>query len=984
MAKRQESRGRPGRAAAGGEIVILLFTDLVGSTELFQRLGDDAAEQVRRAHFRLLREAVAARGGHEVKNLGDGLMVAFSSALDAVGSAVAIQEAVRAYNQRRDGPSFHVRVGLDVGEPIRDEGDYFGTPVIVAKRLCDAARGDQILASQLVAGLVGSRGGFSFRSVGRLRLKGLAQPVPAVEVGWQPERARRPAGRGPPTAPRPPPAAARAAKGPKLVGRERELAVLERELARAAAGEFRCLLLVGEPGVGKTRLAAELAARHGADSVVLSARAYPLGETAAFGLWAEALERQLAGLDAADIIDLCAGFLDDLAGLLHSVARARGSAPEREPPRLRLLDGIGAVLRSLAGPAPLLAVLDDIHLADASSWEALQYFARQLSAAPVLVVATARPVELGEQVLANEVLFALEQDGALERVRLEPLDAAGVAALADSVLGEPAPVGLVAWLDERCRGNPLFAHGLLRALLEEGADLSAPALRRLPEGLADRVKTRIARLDPVAVETLEYMAAMGRRVELGEIGRLTGRSPEDMGDVLVRLTRSRMVLEEERGHELIYEVNHPLVQEALYQGISAVRRRRLHREIGRWLHTAGRVAEAAPHFARCAEIGDSEAVEVLREAVRQAEGRGAFREALGILGHLVELLPPGDERWLSVLDAMSRQAEWVIDHRPDETHATIGVKALRAIDAVVERSPDVGRRATVKARLASFLAWGPGELDEAERVAREAAGLFHQAGDQASVLLMGVELAYLKGLKGDWAGMAIELQEVVAAAEAAGDRFAAVQAVGVLGQLDFHRGDFAEAEVKLRQAIEIAREEDKVYRLTWNLTVLGWTLGWEGGRIAEGLAAFEEAKAVNPAWRECNVLELESTVHFVAGDYRKVLECVNEAQVQNPGGMSRRRSASLVFAALAATETGLDVEARRYAAAARGVFGERDWSFATQMCYLRRSGELGPGLRSPRGAPRALRGRRGARAHGTAAVRRPRPRRPRRGRRRRR
>ena len=105
MAGRQEIRERPGRAVPGAEIVILLFTDLVGSTELFQRLGDDAAAQVPRIHFRLLRDAVAARGGHEVKNLGDGLMVVFSSAMDAVGSAVAIQEAVRAYNQRREGPS---------------------------------------------------------------------------------------------------------------------------------------------------------------------------------------------------------------------------------------------------------------------------------------------------------------------------------------------------------------------------------------------------------------------------------------------------------------------------------------------------------------------------------------------------------------------------------------------------------------------------------------------------------------------------------------------------------------------------------------------------------------------------------------------------------------------------------------------------------------------------------------------------------------
>ena len=178
------------------EIVTLLFTDLVGSTELLSRIGDDAAEEARRAHFGLLREVVDAAGGHEVKNLGDGLMVVFRSALDALGCAVAIQQAARNHNQLGVGPPFHIRVGLHAGEPVRDGADYFGTPVVVARRLCDAARGGQILASLVLVGLIGTRGGFSFRSVGSLDLKGLTEPVPAAEVDWG-QDAPSPPGRGP-------------------------------------------------------------------------------------------------------------------------------------------------------------------------------------------------------------------------------------------------------------------------------------------------------------------------------------------------------------------------------------------------------------------------------------------------------------------------------------------------------------------------------------------------------------------------------------------------------------------------------------------------------------------------------------------------------------------------------------------------------------------------------------------------------------------
>ena len=170
--------------------VTLLFTDQVGSTETLQSLGDEEGERLRRAHFGLLREAAAMHGGEEVKNLGDGLMVAFLSAVDAVACAITIQQAVR-----RAGASgelaFAVRIGMNVGEPIRDEGDYFGTPVVIAKRLCDAGAPGQILASELVRALVGTRGGFSYRPLDPFTLKGVAEPVAACEVVWEPSSEQR-------------------------------------------------------------------------------------------------------------------------------------------------------------------------------------------------------------------------------------------------------------------------------------------------------------------------------------------------------------------------------------------------------------------------------------------------------------------------------------------------------------------------------------------------------------------------------------------------------------------------------------------------------------------------------------------------------------------------------------------------------------------------------------------------------------------------
>ncbi len=164
-------------------VVALLFTDLVGWTEMLSRLGDDAAEDVRREHFDLLRRALADAGGSEVKTLGDGIMAVFASPLSALGCATAIVGAVGAANRDRAGSeTVEVRVGVHAGEPIAEGGDFHGTAVVVARRLCDAASGGQVLASELVAGLVGARGGLSYRPLGRLRLKGLLEAVAAVEV----------------------------------------------------------------------------------------------------------------------------------------------------------------------------------------------------------------------------------------------------------------------------------------------------------------------------------------------------------------------------------------------------------------------------------------------------------------------------------------------------------------------------------------------------------------------------------------------------------------------------------------------------------------------------------------------------------------------------------------------------------------------------------------------------------------------------------
>src|SRR5262245_29482930 len=136
----------------------ILFTDLVSSTELLHRAGDERARQILQAHHRLMREAVAANGGRVVKWLGDGLMAVFPSVADAVRCAVAIQQGSR---RPVAGERLAVRMGLHVGETLPDESDYVGAAVVVARRLCEHAAGGEILCSSLVAGLLEGRQAFA-------------------------------------------------------------------------------------------------------------------------------------------------------------------------------------------------------------------------------------------------------------------------------------------------------------------------------------------------------------------------------------------------------------------------------------------------------------------------------------------------------------------------------------------------------------------------------------------------------------------------------------------------------------------------------------------------------------------------------------------------------------------------------------------------------------------------------------------------------
>jgi class 3 adenylate cyclase len=163
--------------------VTILFTDMEGSTALTQRLGDDGAQKVVRAHNRIVREALAAHGGSEIKHTGDGLMVSFPSATRALECAVTIQKRVAEHVAKHPDVPLSVRVGLNAGEPVAEAGDYFGTAVQLAARICDMASPGEILVSAVVRDLAAGKG-FAFDDRGETVPRGFNEAVRLYGVDW--------------------------------------------------------------------------------------------------------------------------------------------------------------------------------------------------------------------------------------------------------------------------------------------------------------------------------------------------------------------------------------------------------------------------------------------------------------------------------------------------------------------------------------------------------------------------------------------------------------------------------------------------------------------------------------------------------------------------------------------------------------------------------------------------------------------------------
>lgn len=565
-----------------GETVTFLMTDIEGSTLLWE--GEpEVMRRGLRIHDEVLRRAVTSSGGSFVKHTGDGIMAAFGDPSAAVHAAIRAQSGLLASDV-----TFKVRVGISTGDAEHVGDDWFGAGPSRAARVMAVAHGDQIVISDSTAELVRAEveGAFALLDLGIHELRGIAEPLRL----WQVSAPELPAAFPPTMAHLDP------SRIEMFVGRGAEVATLRHVLGRAFGGQPSVGLVVGEPGIGKSRLADELVAhaRHQGARVLRGEAAE--NDATPFGMWV--------------------GVTRELARGLPVEVGAEGTPDPR-------WDTLDLVSYGLADVAPALLVLEDLHWADESSLWVLERLPRRLASARVAVIGTTRPDEPGAVSLGGVRRLS-------EIVELTGLDVDAVERLARSVGADPDLDA--ASLRDRTDGNPLFVRELLALRGRDG---------RLPDVVRDLLAHSLERVEPRCRRTLAALACAAGGTPLPVLASALDISNEEALTDLEYAAAADLV-RLSSGSRATFR--HALLADAAASELSASERRSLHSRLAEaWASqppSRERRSRRIVHLVAALPRGDAESVALetitavrgLREAGEVASAAELARVGVAALG----------------------------------------------------------------------------------------------------------------------------------------------------------------------------------------------------------------------------------------------------------------------------------------------------------------------------------------------------------------
>jgi len=754
----------PGENLAGETLTIVAEAFDRVSPVLAGRGADATWTKAHQAHLELARREVEKRGGWEIGSFGGGSLFAFTSVRRAVACAVGIQQVAEEPGQREAG-ALAVGMGIDCGEVLRDGETLVGAPVNGATRIARLAEPGQILISRVIRELSEKLPGVSFEDRGSFSLPGVPGQRQLYEVDWE-------RGGGAQTSTR---------QRTQFVGRAKERAELRRSIELAEAGTGGVVLVGGEPGVGKTRLAEEMAAEATVRGMLaLSGRCYESTGSPPYIPFVEILEAAVRELPVDSLRDVLGDAAAEVAKL---VPQLRQLFPEMPTPldlpsgqsQRFLFTNVGEVVGRLGARQPVLLHIDDVHWADESTLLLLDHLAGRVEHWAVLIIATYRDVELSTSHPLSRFMEDLIRRRLAHRVSLQRLPEQDVEAMLVALGGPRPPSEVVHAIWGETEGNPFFVEELFRHLVEEGrlfedrgrwrSDFH-PGELDVPESVRLVIGRRLERLGGDTRRILSAAAVIGRGFSFELLELLGEGEASSVVEAVNGAERAGLVVPVAGGGQTEFGFSHELIRQTLLVGLGTLERQRIHARVAEAMETLygedpDRAGDLAHHLLEAGSTVDAtRAARYLARAGDRSLDAAAHDEALRYFDVALALHSAHDRARADMLFGSGR-----------------ALRSLGRWDEVMPRWRD-----------AIGLYEGAGEIDAAGRACREAANQLSWAARWEEALEMaGRGLAALEGrVNADRARLFAEVTVLFAAS---GYREAAEQMIHEAHQLAREVGD---------------------------------------------------------------------------------------------------------------------------------------------------------------------------------------------------